>query len=196
MNTYIFNTNQNPVYIVYEKNATYQSSIQKGNAYYFSVEPTVRVLLITAATYYYVVQVTNPSYSTKNIFLESLEITRVISGWDLIISVDTNMTLYNGGAVTTLQPITTINVNATSTNTSIAEVGSQGFGQTNPLIGGTLIDTIPVLTDGYTYYNNYNGGMMLPKNTTLTLLFKVAIESLIAIDSTVTLFMIVRYWEE
>lgn len=196
MEQLIFNKDRNQLYVIQQKNKTFQDAVVLGDAYYIQVAPSFSTGLITIATRYYALQLQNPSLSPKKVFLQSLDIRRTTTGIGVNVTLDTDMALYKGGTLGGGSAVTISKVNPSSANNTSATAASQGFSSTDPLTGGTLIERMSVVSSDTTYYYLYNGGILIPAGSALTLWIRVSISSLLGISASVTLSMLLKYWEE
>lgn len=196
MEQLIFNEDKNQLYVSQQRNETFQDAVVLGDAYFIQVAPSFSTGLITIATRYYALQLQNPSLSPKKVFLQSLNITRTTTGIGVNVTLDTDIALYKGGTLGSGSSVTISKVNPSSANNTSATAVSQGFSSTNPLTGGTLIEGMSIVSSDTTYYYLYNGSILIPPGSTLTLWVRVFISSLLGISASVTLSMLLKYWEE
>lgn len=178
MNENVFNTQNNPIYVVDNIDDGYYEAVRLGNAYI----TTANSGGLLSINNYLALGITNQSGSGKNIFIQ--EISVVAAGVNLF------------GQVTIAQGNTTISNNATPTSfvnanlglgttNSVAQIKMSTQG-TNP--GGTPIEVVTQVNSIYT--NTYSGGILVSPNTKLT----VYIQNTVGVAT--AMYIRISFWEE
>lgn len=177
MNTSVFNTQENPLYVMDSSGGGYFTAVRLGDAYITTGNSTDLV----AVGNFFVLSITNPSDSGNNVFIQTISV--VSSGVNLfgqVIIAKGNTTVTGASA-----PTSFVNANLaldTSRSHTQIEMATQS---TSP--GGTSIETASQVASIFT--NTYSGGLLVAPNTKLT----IFIENTFSVAT--SMYIKVNFWE-
>ncbi|TVX89594.1 hypothetical protein [Paenibacillus agilis] len=173
-NFYPFNRSDRPVFDqvtntlsspVITAGTPYSASVA-GNVY-SAFTTTSASLGLLGGTVQSSIRLNNPS-STRTCYIIRVA-GGVGVGLSLLSSLTASYSLYQNGTLTSPTPLTPINANLGSTNTSSMSVTSS----TGAVSGGTLLLTVPV--NAGAIIADYNGSIIVPPSTTLSLSISAAL---------------------
>lgn len=178
MNELVFNTQQQPLYVI---DSSYYAAVTQGNAYITTANSNG----LLAINSYLVLRIKNATTTNKKIYIKSVSVTS--TGTNLFQTV----TLLKGDStlVTPTVPATFCNANIGLTTTNSSATIQQSIQTSAPTNGNT--QTIEIGTQVNSIFaNNYNGGLLLTTNTFLT----VYIQNLVGVAT--GMYIKIVFWEQ
>lgn len=178
MNASVFNTQQNPLYVIDSSGGGYFTAVRLGNAYITTAYSGGLVNLNN----FFVLRLSNPSDSGNNVFIQAISV--VSSGVDLFgqVVIAKGNTTVTGASVPTSFVNANLALGTSSSHTQI-EMATQG---TSP--GGTSIEVGSQVASVFTHM--YSGSLLVPPNTQLTLYM----QNTFGVGTSI--YIKVNFWEE